>query len=444
MYNQVLYEPQSVTPISSYKNKNFKNRDTTSQISPSTPQQSNSGNNSIYTPSYSSKRHQKYVPFKNHSYQVNCPPNIISPFQGDMPSPDTPANPCTYVPYSRDYKTYNNYMGQIPNRIFVGGVPQLTSEDDLKFVFNQFGLVKDVRLIFDKSSNLKGYGFVTFENADIVNTILQEHDHITFRGKQLNISSAFRKAKTINNYLLCETTNNSSDEKRLDANQELPNTNPAQLPYGNSVTSPSEPFGFANNEYNNMFYNGLYGGYYPYGLYYQPTPQYSFNDIAQYMQSLSNSMSSTPVSWSTDKNDSNKFNNSHASSFFMSPQNIGSSTGVISPPAFPAPTIMEHPAQSECLVPLDMYKNVLMTSPPMYGYWYGVPPPTTFAPVTMAINNSFPLSKPIMSMPCIENSATRKPLQVVCKESNLSFGTSNNGIEFNESEKKMHETNIKT
>ena len=44
----------------------------------------------------------------------------------------------------------------IPNRIFVGGLPNILSENELKDYFIKFGQVKDVRIIVDTIGQSKG------------------------------------------------------------------------------------------------------------------------------------------------------------------------------------------------------------------------------------------------------------------------------------------------
>jgi RNA-binding protein Musashi len=47
-------------------------------------------------------------------------------------------------------------MYRIPNRIFVGGIPQTASQDELREYFSHFGHVKDARIITDPRGNSRG------------------------------------------------------------------------------------------------------------------------------------------------------------------------------------------------------------------------------------------------------------------------------------------------
>ncbi|XP_054881054.1 protein boule-like [Poeciliopsis prolifica] len=81
----------------------------------------------------------------------------------------------------------------IPNRIFVGGIDHRVNEGDLHQIFSQYGAVKDVKIIIDRSGISKRYGFVTFENQDDVLRILSNATEICFKEKKLCIGQAVKK-----------------------------------------------------------------------------------------------------------------------------------------------------------------------------------------------------------------------------------------------------------
>lgn len=85
-------------------------------------------------------------------------------------------------------------MYRIPNRIFVGGIPQTASQDELREYFGHFGMVKDARIITDPRGNSKGYGFVTYESENDASKVLSvKEEDLIFKESKLNIGHAFRK-----------------------------------------------------------------------------------------------------------------------------------------------------------------------------------------------------------------------------------------------------------
>lgn len=54
-----------------------------------------------------------------------------------------------------------------PRRVFVGDLKEETSEETVKAAFEQYGAIKDVRLILDRETNKsRGFAYVTFEEHD--------------------------------------------------------------------------------------------------------------------------------------------------------------------------------------------------------------------------------------------------------------------------------------
>lgn len=87
-------------------------------------------------------------------------------------------------------------MYRIPNRIFVGGIPQTTLQNELRDYFSHFGNVKDARIITDPRGNSRGYGFITYENEnDALKVLSLKEEDLIFKENRLNISHAFRKKK---------------------------------------------------------------------------------------------------------------------------------------------------------------------------------------------------------------------------------------------------------
>lgn len=103
----------------------------------------------------------------------------------------------------------NNSMYRIPNRIFVGGIPQTASQDELREYFSNFGHVKDARIITDPRGNSKGYGFVTYESENDASKVLSvKEEELMFKDSKLNIGHAFRKKNNFPDHQQQQQQNN--------------------------------------------------------------------------------------------------------------------------------------------------------------------------------------------------------------------------------------------
>ncbi|NWR70659.1 BOLL protein, partial [Centropus unirufus] len=80
-----------------------------------------------------------------------------------------------------------------PNCIFVGGIDFKTDESDLRKFFTQYGSVKEVKIVNDRTGVSKGYGFITFETQEDAQKILQETKKLNYKDMKLSIGPAIRK-----------------------------------------------------------------------------------------------------------------------------------------------------------------------------------------------------------------------------------------------------------
>ncbi|NWV29970.1 DAZL protein, partial [Origma solitaria] len=84
----------------------------------------------------------------------------------------------------------------MPNTVFVGGIDIRMNEAEIRSVFEQYGTVKEVKVITDRTGVSKGYGFVSFlENVDVQKIV---ESQINFHGKKLKLGPAIRKQQNLN------------------------------------------------------------------------------------------------------------------------------------------------------------------------------------------------------------------------------------------------------
>ncbi|XP_073532676.1 deleted in azoospermia-like [Phyllobates terribilis] len=79
----------------------------------------------------------------------------------------------------------------MPNTVFVGGIDARMDEIEIKEYFSRFGVVKEVKIITDRSGVSKGYGFVSYYDDVDVQKIIDSQ--ICFHGKKLKLGPAIRK-----------------------------------------------------------------------------------------------------------------------------------------------------------------------------------------------------------------------------------------------------------
>lgn len=83
---------------------------------------------------------------------------------------------------SKDFKT---------KKIFVGGIPSSVSEDEFKNFFSKYGKVVDHQIIRDHATNRsRGFGFIIFDDDQVVDDLLANGNMIDLSGTQVEIKKA--------------------------------------------------------------------------------------------------------------------------------------------------------------------------------------------------------------------------------------------------------------
>jgi cold-inducible RNA-binding protein len=76
-------------------------------------------------------------------------------------------------------------------KLFVGGLPWATTNDDLKQLFSQAGTVTSATIITDKmTGRSRGFGFVEFENDEEAMNAVTQFNGQQYNGRSLVVNEA--------------------------------------------------------------------------------------------------------------------------------------------------------------------------------------------------------------------------------------------------------------
>jgi len=76
-------------------------------------------------------------------------------------------------------------------KLYVGGIPYATTEDDLKAAFGEIGQVTSATIIIDKmTGRSKGFGFVEMANDADADKAITEMNGKDFQGRTLTVNEA--------------------------------------------------------------------------------------------------------------------------------------------------------------------------------------------------------------------------------------------------------------
>jgi len=81
-------------------------------------------------------------------------------------------------------------------KLYVGNMSYNTTTEELTELFSKHGAISEVKIIKDQVSNRsKGFGFVTFEDAESCQNAIQALNGFEFNGRALKVNVAEDKAK---------------------------------------------------------------------------------------------------------------------------------------------------------------------------------------------------------------------------------------------------------
>lgn len=83
------------------------------------------------------------------------------------------------------------------NKLFVGGLAWATTDGDLRKAFEEFGTVKDAKVITDRDTGQsRGFGFVTFENTEDAKSALDQMNGSVLQGRTVRVNEAEDKGRS--------------------------------------------------------------------------------------------------------------------------------------------------------------------------------------------------------------------------------------------------------
>lgn len=78
--------------------------------------------------------------------------------------------------------------------IYVGNLDFKVNEEELKGIFDEYGIVSDVKIITDKyNGRSKGFGFVVMENSNEGENAIKELNGATIKNRQIVVNEAREK-----------------------------------------------------------------------------------------------------------------------------------------------------------------------------------------------------------------------------------------------------------
>jgi len=82
------------------------------------------------------------------------------------------------------------------NKLFVGGLPWATTDEALLKAFEEYGAIEEANVVRERDTGRsRGFGFVTFENAEDAQAAQQAMNEQELEGRQIRVDFANSKPK---------------------------------------------------------------------------------------------------------------------------------------------------------------------------------------------------------------------------------------------------------
>ncbi|KAF9601479.1 hypothetical protein IFM89_020246 [Coptis chinensis] len=107
------------------------------------------------------------------------------------------------------FEQHHNMQHQYKTKkIFVGGLSAKVTDDDFKNYFEKFGNITDVVVIDDSTGRRRGFGFITFDSEEAVDSVMRNNFHVV-KEKTVEVKRAIPKERIGYNY----NDNNSKNRR---------------------------------------------------------------------------------------------------------------------------------------------------------------------------------------------------------------------------------------
>nr|XP_002166922.4 polyadenylate-binding protein 2 [Hydra vulgaris] len=151
------------------------------------------------------------------------------------------------------------YGTHYPNRLFVGCLPPDAGAEDLGTFFANYGNVVEAKVVLDKFGVSKRFGFVTFSNAEDVETLINGKD-VIFQGKKINVGPAVKKnVENMENNNNQSAGHENSQNKDLEPPQSIQQIQPIHVAKTIIRKSPLETCQRLNYEQDESSFQSIWG-----------------------------------------------------------------------------------------------------------------------------------------------------------------------------------------